>query len=58
MELDQPLRFGSLCPRCDVGMMKIERRTPDWRNPGKSRVVYQCSECEHEVAQTRDDRFA
>jgi hypothetical protein len=38
-------------------MMRLERQTPDWRNPGKSRVTYRCSECEHEVAQTRDDRF-
>jgi hypothetical protein len=38
-------------------MMRVERQSPDWRHPGKSKVIYQCSECAHAVAQTQDDRF-
>ena len=56
MELDPPIRFGSLCPRCDKGMMKVKRRFPSFEKLGLTTVVYQCSECEHTVAQPQGAR--
>ena len=41
MEFDQPIRFGSLCPRCDKGMMKIKGRFPSSEKLGLTTVVYE-----------------
>jgi hypothetical protein len=57
MEFDQPIRFGSLCPRCDKGMMKIKGRFPSCQKLGLTTVVYECSECRHIVAQSQDGRM-
>ena len=57
MELDQRVKYGSLCPRCEVGMMRIEKQSPAWSQPGRGEFTYQCSECLHTVVQVQDNRF-
>jgi hypothetical protein len=57
MELDQRVKYGSLCPRCDVGMMRVEKQSPAWSQPGRSEFTYRCSECLHTVVQVQDNRF-
>jgi hypothetical protein len=48
---------GSPCPQCRGGTMRVEARTPILRSPGKSEVLFRCTQCAAEVRQVQDDRF-
>jgi hypothetical protein len=49
--------YGLRCPRCAKGVMSLQREHPIWFKLGRSKVVYECTECEYKIEEERDTRF-